>query len=313
VSGQLEQDAPAGRSLLTDGPVLDGNALTQYEPVEVSTRTAQEIAAFAAAVGETNPSRLAGLSAPPTYAFVPFTDVLFEAFDRLLEPEARGRLVHTRQWFALHRPILAGDTLRVTGRVSRLVDGPFGAVLEVSGALTTQDGSPVADQVATLLVPGAVTVNPIGTPESSAGEPAAAGLLGESSARPAARRGTTLELDIPRDLPARYADASGDRNPLHLDPAAARQVGFPGVVVHGMATFALAIHAVESALPGCGDVRELEVEFTRPVFPAERLTLRFESGEGGVAFDVANRRRRTVLRGGRVRFDPADTASTAGH
>lgn len=44
---------------------------------------------------------------------------------------------------------------------------------------------------------------------------------------------------ITRDMLARYAEASGDLNPLHLDPAFARKAGFDDVIVHGMLGMAL--------------------------------------------------------------------------
>lgn len=44
---------------------------------------------------------------------------------------------------------------------------------------------------------------------------------------------------ITRESLALYAQASGDTNPLHLDPAFARQAGFDDVIVHGMLGMAL--------------------------------------------------------------------------
>ena len=44
---------------------------------------------------------------------------------------------------------------------------------------------------------------------------------------------------IPREQLALYAEASGDSNPLHLDPAFAQKAGFGDVIVHGMLGMAL--------------------------------------------------------------------------
>lgn len=44
---------------------------------------------------------------------------------------------------------------------------------------------------------------------------------------------------IDREMLVRYAEASGDTNPLHLDPEFARKAGFPDVIVHGMLSMAL--------------------------------------------------------------------------
>ncbi|MDB5405450.1 MAG: hypothetical protein JWL84_362 [Rhodospirillales bacterium] len=44
---------------------------------------------------------------------------------------------------------------------------------------------------------------------------------------------------ITREMLAQYAEASGDLNPLHLDPAFARKAGFEDVIAHGMLSMAL--------------------------------------------------------------------------
>lgn len=44
---------------------------------------------------------------------------------------------------------------------------------------------------------------------------------------------------ITREMLAAYAEASGDLNPLHLDPAFAQKAGFADVIVHGMLGMAL--------------------------------------------------------------------------
>jgi acyl dehydratase len=50
---------------------------------------------------------------------------------------------------------------------------------------------------------------------------------------------------IRRDDLQRYAQASGDLNPLHLDPEFARQAGFADVIVHGMFGMALLSRLIE--------------------------------------------------------------------
>jgi acyl dehydratase len=67
-----------------------------------------------------------------------------------------------------------------------------------------------------------------------------------------------------RDL-ARYAAASGDDNPIHLDDEAARAVGLPGVVAHGMLTMALAGQALSDWAGGSAAIVEYGVRFTKPV------------------------------------------------
>ena len=75
----------------------------------------------------------------------------------------------------------------------------------------------------------------------------------------------------------RYAEASGDHNPIHQDEEVARSVGLPGVIAHGMYTMALAARAVADWYPGA-ELVSIGAKFTAPVVvPAE----------GGVEVEVA--------------------------
>lgn len=67
----------------------------------------------------------------------------------------------------------------------------------------------------------------------------------------------------------RYADASGDHNPIHQDEEVARSVGLPGVIAHGMYTMALVARAVEAWAPGA-EVVQLGCKFTNPVVVPEQ-------------------------------------------
>ncbi len=69
---------------------------------------------------------------------------------------------------------------------------------------------------------------------------------------------------VHRDDLVRYANASGDHNPIHQDEDVARSVGLPGVIAHGMFTMALAARAVDTWTEGA-EVVELGCKFTKPV------------------------------------------------
>lgn len=72
-------------------------------------------------------------------------------------------------------------------------------------------------------------------------------------------------LTVTRDDVRRYADASGDHNPIHLDDDAARALGLPGVVAHGMLTSALAIGEVAAWAGGADRVLATSIRFAGPV------------------------------------------------
>ncbi len=64
---------------------------------------------------------------------------------------------------------------------------------------------------------------------------------------------------------------SGDYNPLHADPAVAQRAGFPGPILHGLATFGVAAHALLKGVCGYNPDRLASIagRFTAPVFPGE--------------------------------------------
>ncbi len=64
--------------------------------------------------------------------------------------------------------------------------------------------------------------------------------------------GDTFELTVTPDryLTARYAGASGDFNPIHIDEEFAKQVGLPGRILHGLWTMAQVARAHTEALGG---------------------------------------------------------------
>jgi acyl dehydratase len=74
----------------------------------------------------------------------------------------------------------------------------------------------------------------------------------------------TRTFTITRADLVRYAEASGDHNPIHQDDDVARGVGLPGVIAHGMYTMALAARAVTEWFPGA-EVVSLGCKFTNPV------------------------------------------------
>lgn len=85
-----------------------------------------------------------------------------------------------------------------------------------------------------------------------------------------------------REQIARYAEASGDRNPIHLDDAFARSVGLPGVIAHGMLQMGLLANlAVEAAGGDPRRVRRLAVRFAGMVLPGDEITFGGERLEDG--------------------------------
>jgi acyl dehydratase len=84
----------------------------------------------------------------------------------------------------------------------------------------------------------------------------------------------------------RYAGASGDVNPIHLHPLAARAFGFPRAIAHGMWTAARALGALGGRLPAAF---AYDVAFAAPLLLPSSVELRMCPAEGGWALDVRSR------------------------
>jgi acyl dehydratase len=94
---------------------------------------------------------------------------------------------------------------------------------------------------------------------------------------------------------------SGDRNPLHSDPAFARRAGFDQPLLHGMCTFGIASRLLINELCG-GDAAlaaEMSGRFSKPVIPGERLTVKTWTIGRDTRYVVANPAGEIVLDRGR--------------
>lgn len=99
-------------------------------------------------------------------------------------------------------------------------------------------------------------------------------------------------LDIAMEIPTRPDQAllyrlSGDLNPLHIDPAAARVAGLERPILHGLCAYGIAARAAIRTL--CGDdatrLQVLNLRFAQPVLPGETLRFEFWRGtEGNASF-----------------------------
>src|ERR1700738_4884657 len=69
-----------------------------------------------------------------------------------------------------------------------------------------------------------------------------------------------------------YAEASGDRNPIHLDDSFARSAGLPGVIAHGMLTMAFANQTVTDWLGDRSLLKRLQGRFAGMVLPGDDVT-----------------------------------------
>jgi acyl dehydratase len=101
-------------------------------------------------------------------------------------------------------------------------------------------------------------------------------------------------------LTARYAGASGDFNPIHIDEELARAVGLPGRILHGLWTMAQVARAQTEAAGGPEHLKRLSVQFRGMGVPEQEVvvsgTVR-EAGDGRVVVDtVAEQDGKQIIR-----------------
>jgi acyl dehydratase len=252
--------------------------------------TAGGIRKYAEATNEDNP-RFIGDDpvAPPAYPFVAAMEPLREV---MMDPELGvdlAMLVHAEQDHRLFQPIRGGDELQVDARLDAVDLAGTRHTFTVAVSLTNERGALAARVLSKMLI------RKTGT--------------GRKAVPEEAQRGETVtegQSHVDEDQTFRYADASGDRNPIHLDLKAARSSGFPGIVCHGMCTMAMASKVVLDGT-AAGDparLRRIAVQFSRPVFPGQDLITsvwRNETGEPGTAiygFETLNAKGAVVIRNG---------------
>jgi acyl dehydratase len=103
-------------------------------------------------------------------------------------------------------------------------------------------------------------------------------------------KGESVELKVTPDpyVTVRYAGASGDFNPIHIDEEFAQKVGLPGRILHGLWTMAQVARAHTDAAGGPDKLRSLSVQFRGMGRMGEEIvvtgTVR-ESADGTVVVD----------------------------
>jgi acyl dehydratase len=109
-----------------------------------------------------------------------------------------------------------------------------------------------------------------------------------------------LSVTPDKYLTIRYAGASGDFNPIHIDEDFARAVGLPGRILHGLWTMAQVARAQTEAAGGPEHLKRLSVQMRGMGVPEQELvvsgTVR-EAGEGRVVIDtVAEQAGKQIIR-----------------
>jgi acyl dehydratase len=269
---------------------LNYEKIMAYRPGPISASySARDCMIYALGIGlgmdPTDPGQLRfvyekNLAAFPTLATTlgwmgRLTDPAFGVDERMV--------VLADQRVVLHKPLPPEAKLISHPFIKEIIDKGEGnaAIIQNMRDLTTEDGTLIATVEGSVLARkhggfgGKVTQSPV-APEIPARDP-----------------DKTCDLPTPPNL-AQIFRLSGDTNPLHIDPERAKVAGFPRPILHGMAGFGVAAHAIVRTL--CAyqpeQLASIEARFVRPIFPGEAVRTEMWQNSSDVAF-----RCRTVERG----------------
>lgn len=204
------------------------------------------------------------------------------------------KILHGEQSIRLHRPLPAGGTVVGRTRVSEIIDkGPGKGALMLSERQVFDRAS--GDLLASL---SQVTF-----------------LRGDGGCG-----GPSGPAPVPHPIPERAPDGvcdlatlpqaaliyrlSGDYNPLHIDPAVARESGFERPILHGLCSLGVAGHALLRSLCDYRPERfkAMQLRFSAPAYPGETIRTEYWREGGGVwAFRaIALERQVTIINNGRA-------------
>ena len=82
-----------------------------------------------------------------------------------------------------------------------------------------------------------------------------------------------LQVTPDKYLTVRYAGASGDYNPIHIDEEFAKSVGLPGRILHGLYSMAQVARAATEAGGGPESLKRLSVQFRGMGLPEQEITV----------------------------------------
>ncbi|MFQ5832266.1 MAG: MaoC/PaaZ C-terminal domain-containing protein [Candidatus Thorarchaeota archaeon] len=226
----------------------------------------ESIVKYALATNEKNPlytdrESPEGLVPPPLYPVVFLPELLSQLVD---DAEGMGldmlRVVHAEHEMEWRGTVRPGDQILSKAKIVNMERRGVNDILDLQ-IQCTREGTTVVEMQYRLMVRGKKKQG-----EKKPGQPPVAG-----EQRKKLAEGAVMVSD---DQGVRYAEASGDHNPIHISDEIARSVGIPSAILHGLCTMALASQTIVDKLLG-GDPRQLKrmkVRFSRPVLMGQTVT-----------------------------------------
>ncbi|MGH7950110.1 MAG: MaoC/PaaZ C-terminal domain-containing protein [Candidatus Binataceae bacterium] len=267
----------------------------QYPPITTDV-TAEAVQKYARAYNDDNPAffdagRPGGIIAPPMFGVtVTWQSVLAAIGDHEVKADLL-RLVHGEQHMEFLDIIRPGDRITSTSKIVSIETKSSGETMEIELHATNQHGAPVQRTRFGVFI--RTSGSRSGDAEQTVEVPARAEPL------------FSVSQTIDKDQTFRYAEASGDRNPIHTDEAVAKMAGLRGIIVHGLCTMAFTSKVAIDKLCA-GDparLKRLRVRFSRPVLPGQTITTKLwpegeRAGRKVFAYETFNSEGQAVIRAG---------------
>jgi acyl dehydratase len=202
-------------------------------------------------------------------------------------------LVHGEQGITLHREIPVEGELEAVSEIVGIYDKGKGAVVVTESHATLVDsGDPLFSNRMSAFIRG------------EGGWGGDRGPAGGQNQAPERAPDITVTVQTRTDQTLIYR-LSGDRNPLHSDPAFAAMGGFDRPILHGLCTYGFTGRALLHELCGSDPSRfkGMDARFSSPVMPGEALTVKaWNVGDGSAVFQTCGDDGRVVIDNGRVTF-----------
>lgn len=197
------------------------------------------------------------------------------------------KIVHGEQSLVLHKPLPVSATVVTKSKIVGVLDkgADKGAVVLLRRDVIEQSSG---DLLATV--------------DMSIFARGDGGIGSTTTEAPSMRAIPDRPADVVCDMPTSLRAAliyrlSGDMNPLHAEPAIAKQAGFERPILHGLATYGVMGYALVKHL--CDNdpnkLRSLKGRFSAPVFPGERIQVNLWREADGVAIRAAVPARNAVV------------------
>lgn len=239
---------------------------------------------------------------PPTYPHVLAFPLHMAIMADGSFPFGAVGLVHIENRIVQHRPVGLGEELRLCVRPTPLKPHKRGRTF----SLLTEawSGEQKAwESESTMLHRSSEGVVEVSTAMRTKTQPRP----GDEVADDGRELTPSAEWKLGGDLGRRYAAVSGDRNPIHMHALAAKPLGFPSAIAHGMWTKARCLAALEGRLP---DAFAVDVRFRKPIQLPGKVEFLSDAGSEEIEFAVRDAKRQIPHLDGHVK--PVEAKSNSG-